>query len=111
MVSGYTNLIIESGSTFSQELTLTNPDGTSINLTGYSAASKMRKSYWSNFNVYDLTVTISSPSEGKLILSATPTQTSSIKPGRYVYDVEISIADNVWRVVEGIIEVRPNATR
>ena len=112
MSAGYTNLKIESGATFSITIGLDNADGTNLNLTGYTGACKIRKSYYSNFNVYNLTVTIDNPpSDGKITISATATETANMKPGRYVYDVEITTGASVTRVLEGIAEVRPNATK
>jgi hypothetical protein len=112
MAAGYITLKIEAGATFNVELELDNADGSNLNLTGYTGASKMRKSYYSDFNIYPLTVSIvQPPTEGKIILSATASETSTFKPGRYVYDVEITSGSSVTRVIEGIIEVTPNATR
>ena len=112
MPAGYANLRIEAGSTFSIDMELNNIDGTPLNLTGYTGECKIRKSYYSNFGVYSLTVTILSPqTDGKLRISASSSETAAIKPGRYVYDVEIVSGSSVTRVVEGIAEVTPNATR
>lgn len=112
MPAGYTNLKIESGATFSITIELDNADGTNLNLTGFTGACKIRKSYYSNFNVYNLTVTIDSPpTDGKITISATATQTATFKPGRYVYDVELINGSEITRVLEGIAEVRPNATK
>jgi hypothetical protein len=112
MPAGYINLLIESGSTFSTTMTIDDDTGASFNLTGYTAACKIRKSYYSDFNVYTLTVSIDSPpTDGKITISATANQTSTFKPGRYVYDVELSSGSSVIRILEGIADVRPNATR
>ena len=112
MPAGYLNLKIESGSTYSVDLELTNDDGSYIDLTNCTAACKMRKSYYSNFGVYNLVVTIGNPpTDGKITISADATYTSSIKPGRYVYDVELYNSSVVSRIIEGIIEVSPNATK
>lgn len=112
MSAGYANLKIESGATFSIDIELNNPDGTNLDLTGCTGACKIRKSYYSNFNVYTLNVSIVSPAtDGKITLSATATQTASFKPGRYVYDIEVTNGSNVSRVLEGIAEVKPNATK
>jgi hypothetical protein len=49
-------------------------------------------------------------------IALTNTQTDALKPGRYVYDVEISFVDSdgdtiIERVLEGKIEVTPSVTR
>ena len=112
MSAGYTNLYIEVGATFTTTMVLTDSSGTAMDLSGFTGDAKIRRSYYSDFNVYSLTVTISDPpSLGQIILSATASETSLMKPNRYVYDVELISGDTVTRVVEGIAEVRPNATR
>ena len=113
MSAGYTNLKIESGSTFNISIQLTGQDGEIADLTDYNLAScKIRKSYYSDFNVYDLHVLVNEPrSSGTITLYATPLETSAFKYGRYVYDLELSNGTDIIRVLEGIVEVRPNATR
>jgi hypothetical protein len=49
---------------------------------------------------------------GKILLKLTSTQTISIKPGRYVYDVVITDQFGVKnRVVEGMVLVREGVTQ
>jgi hypothetical protein len=48
---------------------------------------------------------------GEITLSLTPTQTSALKAGRYVYDVEMAAPHETVRVMEGIITVTPEVTR
>jgi hypothetical protein len=112
MPAKYTNLKIESGATFSTTITLKNSDDTPLNLTSYTGSCKIRKSYYSDFNVYSLTVSIVAPAtDGRITISATAANTATYKPGRYVYDVEFTSGTTVIRVLEGIIEVAPNATK
>lgn len=51
---------------------------------------------------------------GKITLSLDSDTTSSIKPGRYIYDVVISVTNNSTiiknRVIEGTVIVREGAT-
>lgn len=112
MPAGYINLLIEGGSTFSTIIALTNSDGTPMDLSGMIGSAKMRKSYYWAGNVYPLTVIIDAPSTaGRIILSASASETSTFSPGRYYYDLEIENGGIVTRVIEGIVEVRPNATK
>ena len=39
------------------------------------------------------------------------TSTATYNPGRYVYDEEMTSGATILRVLEGIIEVSPNATK
>jgi hypothetical protein len=112
MPAGYTNLLIEQGATFFNTVELNNPDGTSMDLTDMTGLAKIRKSYYWDGNVYTLTVTVASPAtDGILNISATAAQTALFSPGRYYYDLELINGDIVTRVIEGIAEVRPNASK
>jgi len=105
------NIVIDQGTTFTLSITVSDFTDTPINLTGYTLRSQMRKSY--NSNTYTaFTVTSDEPTEGEINLSLTATQTSALRYGRYVYDVEIvSSTGEVTRVLEGIVTVNPEVTK
>jgi hypothetical protein len=103
------NLVIDQGSTFSTDLTLTDENGDVLNLSGYTANSQIRKWYTSTTSTAFTTAV--NTAVGVITLSLTDTQTSNLVAGRYVYDVEISNGSTVSRVVEGIVTVTPNVTR
>ena len=110
-MAAVSNLYIDQGTTYSVTITVTNDAGTARNLTGYSARSQLRKSFYTTSNTA-FTVSINNPSEGEIDLSLTASQTANIKAGRYVYDVElVSNTNAVERIVEGIITVYPEATK
>ena len=105
------NIAIDQGTTFSTTISVTLADGTVRDLTGYTFRSQMRKSYYTNTYIA-FTCTAPTPANGEIILSLTDTQTTAIKAGRYLYDLEIvSPASVVERIVEGIITVYPEVTK
>jgi len=106
------NLYIDQGSTFSTTVFVKNDDETPFDLTLYTAAGQIRKSYSSSTKV-DFTLEIANPASlGQINLSLTPTQTSTLEEGRYVYDIEVtSSGDVITRVVEGLVTVSPQVTR
>src|SRR5210317_282250 len=106
------NLYIDQGSTFSTTVFVKNDDETAFDLTAYTAAGQIRKSYSSSTKV-DFTLEIANPASlGQINLSLTPTQTSTLEEGRYVYDIEVtSSGDVITRVVEGLVTVSPQVTR
>lgn len=113
-MSARVHLIIDQGADFSQEIQLydDNDDPLIVNEPNgfftHTAESQMRKSYQTT-NAVTIATSISN---GMLILSLPATTTTNIVPGRYVYDVKLTDNTNtLTRIVEGIITVRPEATR
>ena len=106
------NLVIDQGASFSASIDVTDTDGDALNLTGYTAAGQMRRTY-SSTTATDFTASIQSASGGTVKISLTATETNAIKAGRYVYDVEITntSTQEVIRIVEGQVEVTPGVTR
>lgn len=109
------NLVIDQGTTFSLTITVADANGNEIDLDGYTARAQLRKSYGAtSYTAFTVTVA-EDTTTGELTISLTDTQTSALKAGRYVYDVEIvaPVADGspVTRVLEGIITVTPEVTR
>ena len=107
------NLIIDQGASFSSDITVKDANGNTFNLTGYTTEAKMAKGYASTRTRTTITSTIASdPTTGVVSLALTAAQTAALDAERYVYDVEITqtSSENVTRVIEGIITVRPNVT-
>ena len=86
--------------------------GEVLNLTGYTAAAQMRKTYGSSSISATFTTTISAAT-GKVALSLTDTQTSGLDAGRYVYDLNITktSTSETTRIVEGQAIITPGVTR
>jgi hypothetical protein len=114
MPAGYIELFLEKNASFNTTITLYDVNNDPYNLTGYTVNSQIRKSYYSANAVVTFATTFSdTPADGNLTLSLTYQQTANIAPGRYVYDVYLTSSGNVsrTRVLEGIINVTPSATR
>jgi len=103
------NLVIDQGTTFSLTMQLDNEDGSDKDLSNYTVTSQIRKSYYSN--TYTSFTTAKINLTGELTISLTAAETSSLKAGRYVYDIEISSSEETLRVLEGIVTVTPEVTR
>lgn len=105
------NLEIDQGSDWVSEITLENDDGTPMQLNGFTVYSQFRKSFGSLIG-YSFIAEVLSDTEGKISLSLPGVTSSTIKHGRYLYDIEIISDTNVkTRVVQGIVTINPEITR
>ena len=106
------NLVINSGATFSQTFNLENSaSSSSLNLSNFTVAAQMRK-HSRSMGVTTFTSTITDNTGGTIRVGLTSATTASLKPGRYVYDVIVSDSSGeVTRVVEGSVLVREGVTR
>lgn len=105
------NLTIDQGSTFSISVELSDALDNPLDLTDYDIRAQLRKSYGSNTFTEFSTSSGDNPENGVITLTLTSEQTTLLRPGRYVYDIEIENDDEVVRVLEGIITVTPEVTR
>jgi len=105
------NLTIDQGTTFTANIDCTASDDAALNLTGYTVAGQLRKTYDSTTNTPFVAI-IANALTGRIQISLTPTQTGALAAGRYVYDVEITDQTGIiTRVVEGQVEITPGVTR
>ena len=105
------NLTVDQGSTFTANIDCSDAGGNTLDLTGYTTAAQLRKTYDSStFTAF--TAQVANAVAGRLSISLTAAQTNGLNAGRYVYDVEITDSSGiVTRVVEGQVEVTPGVTR
>lgn len=102
------NIVIEQGTDYQEVFTVNNPDGSPLNLTGYTAAAKMRKfpdsSTSTSFNVGIVSTA------GQVVVSIANTITTQLKGGRYYYDVIITEGSTgkKSKVVDGMVIVNPS---
>ena len=105
------NLYIDQGTDFSITVDVTDSAGDILNLSGYTAAAQIRKTYESSA-ISETFATSIAQSTGQVTLSLTDTHTSGLTGGRYVYDLNItSSGGNTSRVIEGQAIVTPGVTR
>ena len=110
-MASISNIFIDQGATFTTTVTVTDSNGDAVNLSGYSVAAQIRKTFLSS-TATAFTATISNASSGEITISLTPTQTTALEAGRFVYDVLITASGGTkTRVVEGQVTVNPSVTR
>ena len=110
-MAAFTELLIEQGASFSTTVNVEDTAGAAINLTSYTAASQMRKSYYSS-TYSAISSVITGNANGEITLTMTSANTANLAPGRYVFDLLITAPTTIkTRVVEGIIIVSPGVTQ
>lgn len=111
MSSAYQNLLVERGANFLVSIVLDDVYGENYDLTGFTATSQLRKSYYAAnaSGAFDTTIDYTTST---VSLSLAANTSANIAPGRYVYDTILTDGShNVVRVLEGIVEVSPSVSR
>ena len=105
------NLLLEKGTDWDATFNIQNEDNTTpLNLTGYTAEAKMKKSYYSTTST-SFVVTFVDRYNGQLKIGLANTATAALEARRYVYDIVLTSPQSVkTRVIEGILEVTPGVT-
>ena len=87
---------IDQGADAAIEIHLVDKHGVKKDLTNHSITAKLKRTFNSDSDdTTDFNTIIATPStDGIATLSLTNTQTDALKPGRYVYDVEMSFVDS-----------------
>ena len=107
----YSNITVDQGTDFTASVDVTDADGDALNLTAFTVQGQVRRSYYSSTAV-NLTCAVSNATTGIITFSLSAVQSDAMKPGRYVYDVEIKSGANVkTRVLEGQLEIMPGVTK
>ncbi len=103
------NMVLDQGCTFEKVITAQNSAGSNVTISAGTCAGKMRQSYSSSNNVVSFTC---ADAGSNVTISLTATQTSTITPGQYIYDVEYTQSGGtiVERLAEGVLTVSPSAT-
>ena len=106
------NIFINQGANFTTTVTISDSDGSALDLTSYTALAQIRKTYESTTATNFTSTFDADRTTGKITISLTDTQTTALSYGRYVYDLLItSVGGDKTRVVEGIATVNPSVSR
>ncbi len=105
------NLLLEKGTDWDATFNIQNEDNTTpLNLTGYTAEAKMKKSHYSTSST-SFVVTFVDRYNGQLKIGLANAATTALEARRYVYDIVLTSPQSIkTRVIEGIIEVTPGVT-
>ena len=106
------NLTIEQGSDFAIQLTLSE-DGSSKDLTGYSARAQMRQKKTDASPAATFNCTVTDAATGKVKMALSNSVTELLTAGIYFYDLELFTTgdSNVTRLLEGQATVVAEVTK
>jgi hypothetical protein len=99
------NYTLDKGTDFEEEFNLTEDDGSSLNLVGYTAAAKIRK-HPTSPKYTPFVITFIDRSAGRIKISLNNSQTLQLAGGRNYYDlILIDGSNKIKKVIEGNIIV------
>jgi hypothetical protein len=112
-MAAYVELYMDQGTTFRNVINLIDDTTNAyININNYIIRSQMRRTYYSANATANLVCTITDSANGEITMTLAAANTSNIKAGRYLFDLEtVDTNNSVVRVLEGIITVTPEITR
>ncbi len=110
MAAYISNIIIDAGADFDQVFNLENSANSPLDLSGYTATSKLKKHPASLNDKASFTVSFPNRTQGQLRISLGSTITSILKAGRYSYDVLLNDGSLKTRIVSGSAIVTAGVT-
>lgn len=86
--------------------------GAYLDLTGWSAAAKLRRTRRDVDPLLALSAEVSDPTKGEVVVSATPAETAAIDTSAAVWDLQLTEPDGTVRTwLAGEVEVAGDVTR
>ena len=110
MAAYISNIVIDAGADFDQIFNLENVANAPLDLTGYTATSKLKKHPASLNNTATFVVSFPNRPQGLIKISLGSTLTSAIKAGRYSYDILLNDGSVKTRIVSGSAIVTAGVT-
>ena len=110
MAAYISNIVIDAGADFNQIFNLEDSANSPLDLTGYSAISKLKKHPASLNDKASFTVSFPNRAQGQLKIALGSSITSVLKAGRYSYDVLLNDGSLKTRIVSGSAIVTAGVT-
>ena len=101
MAAYISNIVIDAGADFNQTFNLENTANSPLDLTGYTATSKLKKHPASLTDKATFSVSFPNRTQGELKIALGSSITSALKAGRYSYDVLLNDGSLKTRIVSG----------
>ena len=110
MAAYVSNIVIDAGADFNQTFNLENTANSPLDLTGYTATSKLKKHPASLSDKATFSVSFPNRAQGQLKIALGSSVTSALKAGRYSYDVLLNDGSLKSRIVSGSAIVTAGVT-
>lgn len=114
MRAGKFDITVEQGATFSLAVQPKNQDGTALDLTGATIKAQIKKTYSESspvasfeFSITSNVITLTMSAENTSLLPVDPASDFQIKPTRFMWFLEVALADRTIRLLEGVCSVIP----
>tara|TARA_B100000029_G_scaffold274183_1_gene268993 strand:+ start:561 stop:899 length:339 start_codon:yes stop_codon:yes gene_type:complete len=106
------NQDLNAGQDWFADINVLDTEGVARDITGFTFESLVKRHYKS-INSIPITVTVVNPITGNITLALTAAQTSLLKHGKYLYDIEMThtASGYVERIIQGVITIRPEITK
>ena len=101
MAAYISNIVIDAGADFNQTFNLENTANSPLDLTGYTATSKLKKHPASLTDKATFSVSFPNRTQGELKIALGSSITFTLKAGRYSYDVLLNDGSLKTRIVSG----------
>tara|TARA_Y100000022_G_scaffold104561_1_gene90315 strand:+ start:1780 stop:2112 length:333 start_codon:yes stop_codon:yes gene_type:complete len=104
------NLVVDQGVDFEATFTIRNNNNSALNLTGYTAESKIRK-HPSATKYHGFVISFPDRINGVIKVAMASTATGAIEGGRYVYDLVLTSPNSYkTRPIQGNVLVIPGVS-
>ena len=110
MAAYISNIVIDAGADFDQIFNLEDSANSPLDLTGFTATSKLKKHPASLKEQATFSVSFTNRLQGELKISLGSSITSALKAGRYSYDVLLNDGSLKTRIVSGSAIVTAGVT-
>lgn len=112
MAAGKYNILIQQGADYIQQLTIKQPDGTAVNLTGCTFRGQVRLDFDDVAPVASFVCSAVDLVNGKFKIALSNTVTAALSFNTAVYDVEIVYPSGVVdRIIQGKAVLSKEATK
>ena len=110
MAAYISNIVIDAGADFNQVFNLETSANSPLDLTGFTATSKLKKHPASLKEQATFSVSFTNRAQGELKIALGSSITSALKAGRYSYDVLLNDGSVKTRIVSGSAIVTAGVT-